>query len=148
MIKVFAREPIEVGADGLFGIRKSMCKLYVPAGSKRKYKRHAEWGEFYSEGPDGYDNIVEFGSAITARNAGKFYGDAMPKLGYSISGDMVTEVFRKCGVMPTSILQRAPMSSMWDREPLPTRWWSISMACLRYGGPPESLGGRLYSVRG
>jgi hypothetical protein len=92
IIKLLSREPIEVGADGLYGIRKSMCKLYVPAGSKNAYKRHAAWGEFVREGSDGYDNIVEFGSAITARNAGKFYGDEMPRLGYSISGDMVTGI--------------------------------------------------------
>lgn len=92
IIKLLSREPIEVGADGLYGIRKSMCKLYVPAGSKNAYKRHGAWGEFVREGSDGYDNIVEFGSAITARNAGKFYGDEMPRLGYSISGDMVTGI--------------------------------------------------------
>ena len=92
MIKVFAREPIEVGADVFYGIRKSMCKLYVPAGSKNKYKQHAGWGDFYKEGEILHDNIEEFGSAISARNAGKFYGDAMPKLGYSISGDMATGV--------------------------------------------------------
>lgn len=90
VIKLLSREPIEVGADGLYGIRKSMCKLYVPAGSKALYKRHAAWGEFVKEGSGGYDNIVEYGSAITARNAGKFYGDEMPRLGYYISGDMVT----------------------------------------------------------
>ena len=87
IIRLLSREPVEVGADALYGIRKSMCKLYVPAGSKNKYVRHASWGEFYVEGE--YDNIVEFGSAVSARNAGKFYGDDMPKLGYSISGDMV-----------------------------------------------------------
>ena len=87
-IKVMSREPIEVGMDGLFGIRKSMAKLLVPAGSKEKYKRHAEWGAFFQEGSDGFDNIVEFGSAVTARNAGKDYGDPMPNLGYSISGDI------------------------------------------------------------
>ena len=87
-IKLMSPDPIEVGVDGLFGIRKSMAKLLVPAGSKEKYKRHAEWGAFCQEGPDGFDNIVEFGSAITARNAGKDYGDPVPKLGYSISGDI------------------------------------------------------------
>lgn len=87
-IKVVSHEPISVGLDGLTGIRKSSCKLLVPAGSKEKYKRHAAWGTFYDSGSDGYDNIVEFGSAVMARNAGKDYGDPMPKLGYSISGDM------------------------------------------------------------
>ncbi len=91
-IKLISREPVEVGIDGLYGIRKSSCKLYVPAGSKGKYQRHASWGTFCADGADGYDNIVEFGSAISARNAGKFYGDEMPKLGYSISGDMVSGV--------------------------------------------------------
>ena len=87
-IKIYSKEPVEVGIDGLTGIRKSSGKLLVPAGSKEKYKRHSEWGAYVNTGADGYDNIVEFGTCVTARNAGKVYGDDMPRLGYSISGDM------------------------------------------------------------
>lgn len=71
----------------LDGVKVRSCKLRVPAGTKEKYKRHPVWGLFAESGAGAFDNIVEFGSAITARNAGKFYGDENPRLGYMISGD-------------------------------------------------------------
>ena len=76
----------ETGANAVDGVYTSSCKLYVPAGSKDRYKQHAQWGLFASGA--GHDNIVEFGSAITARNAGRYYGEENPLLGYKISGDI------------------------------------------------------------
>lgn len=67
-------------------INFSTCKLYVPRGSKQTYRRNSEFGKFYTRD---YDNIVEFGTAIKARNAIKIYGDPVPVLGWKIEGDAV-----------------------------------------------------------
>ena len=75
----------ETGADALSGVSPLSCTLYVPAGSKDRYKQHAQWGMFVG---GSFDNIKEFGSAITARNAGRYYGEANPQFGYKISGDI------------------------------------------------------------
>ncbi len=82
-IRCYSREPVNTGTNLFTGIRKSACRLYVPAGSKNNYKYHSEWGFFNSE----YDNIVEFGSAVVARNAGREYGEENPVFGYQFSGE-------------------------------------------------------------
>ncbi|MBO4659310.1 MAG: C10 family peptidase [Prevotella sp.] len=77
------------GSNALEGVKVRSCKLQVPASTKEQYKRHPVWGLFAGGGgATAYDNIVEYGSAITARNAGRFYGEENPKLGYMISGDI------------------------------------------------------------
>ena len=79
----------ETGVDALVGVSPYGCTLYVPAGSKERYKQHSQWGMFVGgSGSSAYDNIKEFGSAITARNAGRYYGEENPQFGYKISGDI------------------------------------------------------------
>ena len=80
VIKIINYDVPETGVNAADGVNLGKCTLRVPASSKERYKRHEVWGAF--------SNIQEFGSAITARNSGRFYGDENPKLGYMISGDI------------------------------------------------------------
>lgn len=78
----YSREPVETGGNLFTGIRFSGCYLYVPAGSKEAYQHHSEWGIFSKE----KDHIVEFGTAVIARNTGRDYGEENPVFGYQFSG--------------------------------------------------------------
>jgi len=73
------KEVPETDATALQGVNFG-ASLYVPAGTKDRYKNHSVWGQFSQ-------NIIEYGSAIVARNAGRDYGEENPNLGYQISGD-------------------------------------------------------------
>ncbi len=89
-IKLSLSQIPETGMDALENVPFNNCVLFVPAGSKDRYKQHSQWGQFAGgNGGGAYDNIKEFGSAITARNAGRLYGSPNPVLGYQMSGDVV-----------------------------------------------------------
>ena len=81
-IRCYSREPVNTGGNLFTGIRSSACYLYVPAGSKEAFSYHSEWGFFAAK-----NHIVEFGSAVKARNAGRDYGEPNPVFGYQISGE-------------------------------------------------------------
>lgn len=88
-IKISSYDVPETGHNVFDGVEVRSCKLQVPAGSKDRFKRHQEWGVFAGgSGYSAFDNIEEFGSAITARNAGRYYGEENPKLGYQVNGDI------------------------------------------------------------
>ena len=86
----------ELGANVFDEVNQSRCKLYVPGGSKAKYKVAPQWKDFIGSYKRGwsttvnYDNIVEFGTTLTARNAIREYGDENPSFGYKIEGDAPT----------------------------------------------------------
>lgn len=91
-IHSFNRNAPDAGVDAFDGVDRSTCKLYVPSGSKTRYAASSEWKDFIgSKVSNGnvysYDNIVEFGVTITARNSTKRYGDKNPRFGYKIEGN-------------------------------------------------------------
>lgn len=89
-IRVYAKVPPVMGNNAVTGLDFHKCKLYVPAGSKNRYGSNSQWGQFKSDNNSGsFDNIVEFGTRVKARNAFKIYGDPAPRLGYKIEGDRV-----------------------------------------------------------
>ena len=89
--RVYSKEPPLTGDHAVSGLDFHNCKLYVPAGSKTRYTNHSQWGQFKADATSGssFDNIVEFGTRVKARNAFKIYGDPAPRLGYKIEGDPV-----------------------------------------------------------
>ena len=87
-LRMYSKEPPLTGDKAVSGFNFANCKLYVPAGSKTRYANHSQWGQFKSTSSN-YDNIVEFGTRVKARNAFKIYGDPAPRLGYKIEGDAV-----------------------------------------------------------
>lgn len=89
-IRAYAKEPPALGGPSVFeGVSKQVCKLYVRSDTKAKYQRAAQWKDFYGTG---YDNIVEFGTTVKARNAIREYGEPNPSFGYQIKGDPVQGV--------------------------------------------------------
>ena len=81
--------PPAMGNDVFFNTPLQNCKLYVPAGSKKKYKAAAEWAGFVSQTQSGesFDNIIEYGTVIEVRNKTRVYGDANPSFTYRVVGD-------------------------------------------------------------
>ncbi len=81
-IRVVAKTPIAISGAGCFeGVDKENCTLSVRAGSTAKFKAAAQWGDFKT--------MAEYGTTLKARNAIREYGDANPRLGWSLSGDYV-----------------------------------------------------------
>lgn len=80
--------PMLVGQYAMQDVGTTYCKLYVPIRSRQNYLNASFWSDFkgVSEG-EAYNNIIEFGTFIKARNTIKEYGDENPKLGYQIEGD-------------------------------------------------------------
>ena len=95
-IRSYTKNVPELGANVFDEVNQSRCKLYVPGGSKAKYKVAPQWKDFIGSYKRGwsttvnYDNIVEFGTTLTARNAIREYGDENPSFGYKIEGDAPT----------------------------------------------------------
>lgn len=80
--KVFAKEVPQLGGAGVFsGANTESCKLTVRAGAKQRFANAAQWKDF--------ENIVEFGTTVKARNAAREYGDKNPRLTFTVSGDKV-----------------------------------------------------------
>ncbi len=82
--RVAHREVPQTGKNVFNAVNFSFAKLYVPAGTKDMFKSHSEWGQFATSQRD---NIMEYGSAVSARNAGRDYGEENPRFGYTFSGD-------------------------------------------------------------
>ena len=92
-LRSYTKNVPTLGANVFDEINLSRCKLYVPGGSKAKYKVAPQWKDFIGSYKLGwsttitYDNIIEFGTTLTARNAIREYGDENPTFGYKIEGD-------------------------------------------------------------
>ncbi|MDE6410834.1 MAG: C10 family peptidase [Muribaculaceae bacterium] len=91
-ITLRARQVPETGYDVLNSVVVSECNLHVYGGSRKNYLPHHEWGKFVGSDNSGsarleYDNIIEFGTIVTARNAVRNYGEENPMFGYKIEGD-------------------------------------------------------------
>lgn len=84
--------PPTAGSEAFEDMPVENCKLYVPAGSKKAYKRAAEWKDFVGTTNEGtqFDNIVEYGTSIEARNKTRKYGEENPKFTYRVNGDTPT----------------------------------------------------------
>ena len=89
-MRISARQLPETHVTALDGVNGSKTSLYVVAGTKDKYKSTAPWSIFYSNVSGAqYDNIIEFGTGITARDVNRYYGTPNPaRYGYRISGDI------------------------------------------------------------
>lgn len=80
--KVYAKEVPQLGGAGVFsGANIESCKLTVRAGAKQRFANAAQWKDF--------DNIVEFGTTVKARNTAREYGDKNPRFTFTMSGDKV-----------------------------------------------------------
>lgn len=75
-------QPVLGGYDVFAGVRTDVCKLYVRSGTRAQYINKVQWKDFGN-------NIIEYGTTIKARNASMDYGDAIPRLGYTTSGENV-----------------------------------------------------------
>jgi hypothetical protein len=87
-----APEVLELGDNALGEIDKWQCHLLVFGGSKQKYKKADGWKEFIGNGTEGtlidpFDNIVEFGSTVTVRDAIRVEGEENPRFGYKVEGE-------------------------------------------------------------
>lgn len=61
---------------------RTNATLYVPAGSKASYEAADYWKDF--------KNIITFGSEVVANNLTRAYGEANPKLTYTVNGDEIS----------------------------------------------------------
>lgn len=110
--------PVEVpamGKDVVEGIRPLSCKVYVFGGSKKKYLADGQWAVFKGVDDSGsisvdFDNIVEFGTTLTARNAIREQGQANPRLSYKIEGEAIVGIPKlSCNATPESPVGTYPI---------------------------------------
>ncbi len=85
-LRTTARQRPTLAADALLGTDCSACHLYVLRGMKEAFAEADGWRAFTTAD---YDNIVEFGTTIKARNAMRPEGQPNPELGYQVIGDYV-----------------------------------------------------------
>lgn len=106
--RVYHKTPVTLGTNVFDQVDKASVKLYVPAGTKNVYSRAAQWKDFAgTSGSRTYDNIIEFGTTIKARNALRKYGEQNPSFGWQIRGDYVTgEPVIECDATPESPVGR------------------------------------------
>lgn len=88
-IRVNALTVPELTGNNVFNeVPFTTCIVYVPVGSGNDYKSDAQWSQFIGiSGQTRFNNIQEFGLLIKARNNSKVYGDALPRLAYTIQGE-------------------------------------------------------------
>ncbi len=108
-IRSYSRSVPELGANVFDDVNVAKCKVYVPGGSKERYSQAPQWKDFIGSYKQGwnttitYDNIIEFGTTLTARNSVREYGEENPAFGYKIGGDVPEgkpEI--SCDATPTS----------------------------------------------
>lgn len=76
-------QPTLLGYNTFDGVRMDICRLLIPSSAvKSDYTNKAQWRDFE-------DNIVQYGTTLTAKNNDKDYGDENPRLGYLLVGDDV-----------------------------------------------------------
>lgn len=90
-IRSCAPEPPILSENALSETDKTICRLYVFGGSKRKYQSVDGWKDFVgvdntSSIASAYDNIIEFGTTVTARDAIRNVGEENPHFGYKVEG--------------------------------------------------------------
>lgn len=108
-VRSFSRTVPVVGANVFDDVNVAKCKLYVPGGTKERYSQAPQWKDFIGSYKQGwnttvtYDNIIEFGTTLTARNAVREYGEENPTFGYKIGGDVPNgKPELTCSATPTS----------------------------------------------
>lgn len=99
-IRCYFKDPVALGSKVFSEMDKSSVKLYVPAGSLTKFKRAAQWKDFYTVA---HKNIIEFGTSLKVRNALRRYGENNPSFGWKTEGDFVNgKPELSCEATPTS----------------------------------------------
>lgn len=91
-IKMDGRSVPKMGTDVLSEVPVTTTKLYVHGGCKNIFAQDDSWGSFVgidkSSGTAvAYDNIVEYGTKVTVRNAVKTVGEANPTFGFEVEGE-------------------------------------------------------------
>lgn len=103
-LRVPARDVPTSGLGAFNDIAFDRCRLFVPAGTKEKYRRASQWKEFCTEE---HDNIAEFGTAITPRNLVREQYQPNPELSYTVYGNPVSGVPElHCDATPESPVGR------------------------------------------
>lgn len=74
----------KMGTRVFEGVKSSVVKLYLIAGSSEYYRRNAQWKVIVTD-----NNITEFGTCLKARNKTIDAGSAIPVFGFQITGDRV-----------------------------------------------------------
>ena len=76
-------QPALAGYDTFEGVRKDLCKLMIPSSATMSdYTNKVQWRDFAN-------NILMYGTTLTATNLDKDYGEENPRLGYKLKGDNV-----------------------------------------------------------
>lgn len=91
-ITLRAREVPETADNILDGVEIPACTLRVHGGSRKLYATHHVWSAFIGTDKTGsipmdFDNIDEFGTTVTVRDAFRDYGAENPRFGYKIEGE-------------------------------------------------------------
>ena len=86
-LRVPTRNLPTLGTGSMNDVHFDRCKLYVPAGTKERYCRAAQWKQFQTSD---FDNIVEFGTCVTPRNCVREQGQPNPQFGFTVYGNPVS----------------------------------------------------------
>ena len=74
------------GDNALSNLQYYECKLYVPIGTKGEYATAEGWKNFKNEtGYITFDNIIEYGTILTANDATREYGDSNPEFTFTFT---------------------------------------------------------------
>ena len=85
-LRTAQRQLPQMDADAIADLDFEHCRLYVVRGLKDTFGAADGWSQFRSPT---FDNILEWGTTIKARNAIREQGQANPEFGYQIIGDYV-----------------------------------------------------------
>ena len=105
-LRVYDRDVPKLGSSVFKGLKQESCHLYVPAATREKYERAAQWKNFgVTKG-----NIAEFGTAFTVRNMVVEEGQPIPELRYNMIGASVEgEPELSCEATSDSPIGRYPI---------------------------------------
>jgi len=107
-IRVYGRDVPTAGVGSLNDVNVDRCRLYVPAGTRDKYSRAYLWKSFVGTN---YDNIVEFGTALTPRNMVREQYQENPEFTYTTYGNPVEGTPELvCEATPESPVGRYPIN--------------------------------------
>lgn len=108
-ITLRAREVPETADNILDGVEIPACTLRVHGGSRKLYAAHHVWGTFIGTDNTGsipvdFDNIDEFGTTVTVRDAVRDYGSENPRFGYKTEGETLLGIPEiTCEATPQSL---------------------------------------------
>lgn len=75
------------GDNALSNLQYYECKLYVPIGTKGEYTTADGWKNFKNDkGYITFDNIIEYGTILTANDATREYGESNPEFTFTFTG--------------------------------------------------------------